>query len=133
MVAGTMSCRTECPPATTESCGCVQEYAPLVDIIENPEEWMLVADLPGATAENIAIDFERGTLSLHAPVRQRRDVSKGDDLLTEYGVGDYRCSFQIGEGVDANRMSAEFKNGVLTLRLPKAEAAKARKITVRTA
>ena len=133
MVAETTSCRTECPPATTESCGCVQEYSPLVDIIEKPEEWMLVADLPGATAENIGIDFDRGTLSLHAPVRQRREASKVNEMLTEYGVGDYRRSFQIGEGVDANRMSAEFKNGVLTLRLPKAEAAKARKITVKSA
>jgi len=133
MVAGTMSRRTQCPPATTENCGCVQEYSPLVDIIEKPEEWLLVADLPGATAENIAIDFDRGTLSLHAPVRQRPDASKGNDLLTEYGVGDFRRSFQIGEGVDANRMSAEFKNGVLTLRLPKAEAAKARQIAVKSA
>lgn len=133
MVAGTMSCRTECSPAKSESPGRVQEYSPLVDIIEKPEEWLLVADLPGATAENIAIDFERGTLSLHAPVRKRRESANANEMLTEYGVGDYRRSFQIGEGVDANRMSAEFKNGVLTLRLPKAEAAKARKITVRTA
>jgi len=133
MVAGTMSCGTQRPPATAESCGCVQEYSPLVDIIEKPEEWLLVADLPGATAENIAIDFDRGTLSLHAPVRQRRDETKANGMLTEYGVGDYRRSFQIGEGVDANRMSAAFQDGVLTLRLPKAEAAKARKVTVKSA
>lgn len=131
MATGTMCCGTQCPPASETNPRSVQEYAPPVDIIETPEEWLLVADLPGATADNLAVDYERGTLSLHAPVR-RREHAQADALLTEYGVGDFRRSFQIGEGVDANRMSAEFKNGVLTLRVPKADTAKARRITVKS-
>ena len=52
-------------------------------------------------------------------------------LLNEYEVGDFFRAFQIGETIDASKISAEFKNGVLTVRLPKVEAVKPRKIAVR--
>jgi HSP20 family protein len=105
-------------------------FVPPVDIIEKEDELLLLADVPGATAEGIDIDYERGMLTIAARVepRQRDDAQF---VLCEYGVGDFVRQFQVGEGIAADRIEAEVNNGVLALHLPKAEAAKTRKISVR--
>ena len=106
-------------------------YRPNCDIVETEDELLVRADTPGAEGEKIDIKFEEGMLSIHAPVALRQ----GDEteyLLHEYGVGDYYRTFQVSEAVDASRISAEYAGGVLTLHLPKAEAAKPRKISVNT-
>jgi HSP20 family molecular chaperone IbpA len=105
-------------------------YVPVVDIIEKPDELLLVADVPGARAEDIDIQYENGQLALTAVVRPRQDENT-NYLLCEYGVGDFSRSFQIGEGIDAGRIAAEVSEGVLTLHLPKSEAATPRKINVK--
>ena len=105
-------------------------YVPPVDIIERDDELLLVADVPGANADGININYERGELTLAARVQPRRNPET-DDLLCEYGVGDYVRTFRVGEAIDASKIEAEVSNGVLTLHLPKAEAAKTRKIAVR--
>lgn len=106
-------------------------FSPLVDIIERPEEWLLIADLPGATARNIDVEFHQGTLSIRASV-QGGPRSEGLNFLhREYGVGDFQRSFEIGEGIDADGMKADYREGVLTLHLPKAETAKSRRIAVK--
>lgn len=104
-------------------------YRPNVDILEKPEELVLLADIPGVPSEKVDIHFEDGTLSIHAKVEPRRE--NGDYLLQEYGVGDYWRTFEISEAIDASRISAEYADGVLTLHLPKAEAVKPRKIAIR--
>jgi HSP20 family protein len=109
-----------------------QTYVPAVDIFELPDKLMLQADVPGATVNDIEIHYERGLLTIHAHV-QPRNEQPGNCLLREYGVGDFHRSFQIGEGIDSNGIEAEMSNGVLTLHLPKAEAARTRKIAVKGA
>jgi len=106
-------------------------FRPNVDILEKSEELVVLADVPGATGENIDIDFEDGMLSIHARVEPRRAAS-GDYLVREYGVGDYYRTFHVSEVIDAEKISAECADGVLTLHLPKAAAAKPRKIAVST-
>lgn len=109
------------------------KYTPVVDILERADELVLRADVPGATAENIEIHYERGLLTLHARVTPRVPRDGARTLLNEYGVGDFFRSFQIGEGIDAAQISAEVASGVLTLRLPKTEAVRSRRIAVRGA
>jgi len=108
-------------------------YRPNVDIIEQSDKLLLQADLPGATAEDIDINLEKGVLSIHARARPRRDEDATQYLTHEYGVGDFARSFQVGEGIDADRIEAKFTDGVLTLRLPKSEALVPRKISVKRA
>jgi HSP20 family protein len=101
-----------------------------VDIVAKNDELLLVADIPGTTAEGVDIDYERGTLTLRARVEPRERGASATPILLEYGVGDYERTFQVGEGIDAQRIRAEYRNGVLTLHLPKTEAIKPRKIAV---
>jgi len=105
-------------------------FVPNVDILEQGDHLTMLADMPGVRGEEIDIQFEKGVLTISGRV-QPRQVS-GNALLREYGVGDFHRTFQISEMVDAQRITAEHRNGVLILTLPKAEAARPRKITVKS-
>lgn len=110
-----------------------RSYVPAVDIVESEQELLVLADVPGARAEDIDVNFENGVLTLHASVEPRETEPGRRSILREYGVGDFHRSFQIGDTVDAGKISAEVSHGVLTLHLPKTEAVKPRKISVRGA
>jgi HSP20 family protein len=102
---------------------------PRVDILENEEELLLYADVPGVTQDDVDIRFENGELTLHA--RRTLGPTVREAWLWENETGDFFRAFRISEQVDGSRIWAELKNGVLTLHLPKVEAAKPRKITVK--
>jgi len=105
-------------------------YRPAVDILETDDELTVLADVPGARPETIDVEFEEGMLTIHARVKPRRD-EQAEYLLQEYGVGDFWRTFRVSEAIDSTKISAEYADGVLTLHLPKAEAAKPRKISVK--
>lgn len=109
---------------------CRGTFRPTVDIIEQADSFILQADVPGVTAKDIDIEYEKGVLSVRARVSER-EPKNARVLARGYGVGDFAREFRIGEGLDMEHVSAECANGVLTLRLPKAEAAKPRKIEVK--
>ncbi|HEY1600694.1 MAG TPA: Hsp20/alpha crystallin family protein [Pirellulales bacterium] len=106
-----------------------QVYRPHVDILEMPDELVVVTDLPGAHGSEVDIQFDDGELSVRAPV-QERQANGVRYLLREFGVGEFYRTFRVSEQIDASRIAAEFANGVLTLHLPKVAAVKPRKITV---
>jgi HSP20 family protein len=107
-------------------------FSPSVDILENKDELLLLADVPGAKPENIDIQCENGELAIHVRVDPRQQAMSGHCVGCEYGVGDFHRSFQLGETIDNAKIHADVKNGVLTVHLPKAEAAKPRKIAVKS-
>lgn len=114
-------------PAVEQTRGTVT-YTPRFDILETDDELTLYGDLPGVGPEDLDIRFENDHLLVHAKVPPRHD---GRELIyAEYGVGDYYREFRISEAVDAAKISAEMKNGVLTLHLPKSESVKPRRIEV---
>ena len=104
-------------------------YRPNVDIYELPEELVVLADVPGTSNDQIDINFEDGILTIHAKVTPRQ-TAQGPYNRREYGVGDFYRTFKVSEQIDASRIGAEYSAGVLTLHLPKIEAAKPRKIKV---
>jgi HSP20 family protein len=103
-------------------------YSPRIDIWESDEELVLFADLPGVAPEDLEIQFENRDLRIHGKVVERHGDRRF--MFGEYGIGDFYRTFTIGESVDAARISAELKHGVLTLHLPKTEAVKPRRIQV---
>jgi HSP20 family protein len=107
-------------------------FVPAVDIVERDNELLLLADMPGVKADDLDIRYERGELAIHGKVQPRRDTEQTGFMLREYGVGDFYRAFQVGETIDAEKIAAEIKDGVLTLHLPKTRQAVPRKITVKT-
>jgi HSP20 family protein len=104
-------------------------FTPRVDILETENELTLFAEVPGVRPEDVDLHYEQGELTLHARVHPRSDGKRL--LLQEYEEGDFYRAFNIHESIDATRISAECKNGVLTVHLPKVESVKPRQISVK--
>lgn len=104
-------------------------FTPRVDIMETEEESLLLADLPGVKPEDVDVRFDNGELIIDGRCAPRHQGA--NYLLSEYGVGDFYRAFSISEQIDWQKISADLKNGVLTVHLPKAETVKPRKITVK--
>ena len=108
-----------------------RRYQPDIDLFETPDEWTLVADMPGVKAGDVKVDLDNGTLTLLGKAAPRQAAGTRY-IFREYGVGDYHAAVSLGDTVDAGRISADVADGVLTLHLPKSGAAKSRTIEVRT-
>jgi len=121
---------TEAEVAGVERTRSEQFYRPNVDILENADELVLVAELPGVNAGDVDIRFEQGELTIHGRAKPRYEAET-KFLLNEYGVGDFYRTFRVSEHVDGSRIHAEYHDGVLALHLPKVEAVKPRKIAVK--
>lgn len=103
-------------------------FVPRVDILETETELVLYADVPGVKSDDINLHYEKGELMLHA--RAARRLPESEVLLREYDEGDFYRVFSVHESIDASRIEASCKNGVLAVRLPKAEAVRPRQIRV---
>ncbi len=107
-------------------------FKPVVDITERKEDTVLTADLPGVDEQSLDITLEKNVITIRGRVEP--EVPAGYRLAyAEYEVGDYERAFTLSDEVDKDRIQATIKNGVLKLVLPKAAAAKARKISVTAA
>lgn len=124
---GSCSCSTTDTKEATPGKG-VSYFRPDVDVIERSDAFVVVADLPGANRESIDIEFEKGTLTLTASIATQ---PKAQSLVREYAVGDYRRVFRIAESINAEAITADYRDGVLTINLPKANEVRARKVEVR--
>ena len=116
--------------ATVERTRGGNTYTPRIDIWETDEQLVLCADMPGVTPDNLDIQFENRELRILGKVSPRHE--KRNFVYSEYGIGDFYRTFAIGEAIDAEKISAELKDGVLTLHLPKTEAVKPRRISVKS-
>ena len=105
-------------------------YQPNVDICDRGAEVLLVADIPGARADGIDVSFEDGVLSVHAAVPARE--LPGRSVHEEYGIGDYRRTFRLGDEFDASQITADYRRGVLTIHVPRLAAVRPRKVEVRS-
>jgi HSP20 family protein len=104
-------------------------FIPHVDIFESAEALTLVADMPGVGSENVSIDIHENVLTVRGNVTPEQ--ADEQMLAQEFGIGDYYRQFTLGRTIDQARIEASMKDGVLTLTLPKAEASKPRRITVK--
>lgn len=101
---------------------------PAVNIIETEEGLVLTADIPGASKESLDINVEKGILTISARAEQKLH---GTPTYREFELGSYYRQFSIPESLDHDKAKAEFVNGILTLRVPKAQAVKPKRIAVK--
>ena len=104
-------------------------YTPAVDIFEKEESLVLLADLPGVGTEGLTVDLRDNTLTLVGEI-ENGEVSGGDAVMTEYGVGRYYRQFSLSDRIDQEGIDANLVDGVLRLTLPKVGKAAPRRITV---
>ena len=108
----------------------MRSAVPVVDIYENDDKILLHADMPGVTKETLSVNIDNGTLTLSG-IRQL--AGSGVSSWEELTDVKYMRNFSVPQNIDMERVEAEFKNGVLELHLPKAEAAKPKMIEVKAA
>ena len=108
---------------------------PAVDVIESEKAYEITAELPGMDEKNIDVKVADGTLTIKGEKQEEKEEKKKDYYLRERSFGSFERSFAIPEGVDADKIEASFKKGVLTLMLPKKPEAQkpAKKIDVKAA
>jgi len=107
-------------------------WMPAVDIYETEHALTLKAELPGVDPKDIEARVECGTLYLKGERKFEKESKKENYHRIERTYGSFMRSFALPTSVDADKVSAEYKDGVLTLTLPKKEEAKAKTITVQT-
>jgi len=103
--------------------------APDVNIYETEEGFVLQAEMPGVTKEGLEIVLEGNTLAFVG--RRNEETVSGNVLYRESRGTNYRRVFELDPSIDSDRIAAEMHQGMLTLRLPKAERVKPRKIEIK--
>jgi HSP20 family protein len=111
------------------------EAAPAVDIAESEKAYEITAELPGMDEKNIEVKVANGNLTIKGEKQEEKEEKKKDYYLHERHFGSFERSFQMPEGVDADKIEANFKKGILTVTLPKKPEAQkpAKKIEVKAA
>jgi HSP20 family protein len=105
-------------------------WTPGVDVVEEADAYVFHVDLPGVPKENVDITFEDNILTVAGSRERREDSSNGQYRRIERRYGRFTRSFALPSQVDTNKVEASFQDGVLGIRVPKAETAKARKIKI---
>ncbi len=105
-------------------------WSPAVDIFETEDAVTLKADLPDVKTEDIDIRVENGTMTLKGSRKFERDENAKGYHRIERSYGEFVRSFAVPNSVETDKVAAEYKNGVLTITLPKKETAKPRQVKV---
>ncbi|GAA0920276.1 Hsp20/alpha crystallin family protein [Streptomyces thermoalcalitolerans] len=103
-------------------------WSPLVDLEETDDAYLVEIELPGVKKDDISVEIEGGELAVHGEVKEKEREGVVRSRMRRTGRFDYRTT--LPRGVDADRVQADLSNGVLTLKLPKAEEAKPRRIEI---
>jgi HSP20 family protein len=107
-------------------------WSPAVNVAETKEDLRLTAELPGMSIEDIEIEVENNVLSLRGEKRQEEEKDDRRYHVWERSYGSFERSFTLPRTVKADEISADFKDGILHVRMPKAAEAKSRKIAIKS-
>ena len=104
-------------------------FVPVVDVLENTNELIVLADMPGVDSKNVDIDLRDNRLTIIGRIEQA-EGEKEVSLYKEFNWGDYYRQFTLSDLIDQSKIAAKMEDGVLRLTLPKAEKMKPQKIKV---
>ena len=107
------------------------EWAPSMDVTETENSLIVKAEVPGLAKNDIEVAVTGDTLTISGEKKDERKQTKGNYRMVERRYGSFRRSVTLPPGVDADKTQAEFKNGVLTITVPKTEETRPKKIAVR--
>jgi HSP20 family protein len=106
-------------------------FAPSVDIAEDNDRYVVTVELPGSTKDDITVEMKDQVLTVRGEKRNEREEKKEQGRWIERSYGSFSRSFTLPANAAADRVKAEFNNGVLTIEVPKAEEAKPKTISIK--
>ena len=106
-------------------------FAPAIDVSENDAQYSITAELPGGTKDDVQVELHDGVLTIRGEKKNEREEKKEKRHYVERTYGSFSRSFRLPGNADAERLQASFKDGVLTITVPKTEEAKPRTIAVK--
>jgi HSP20 family protein len=109
------------------------DWTPLADITEDEREYLIKAELPEVRKEDVKVTVENGVLTISGERKFEKEEKKRKYHRVERGYGTFMRSFALPDDADFSKVNAEFKNGVLTVHVPKSEQAKPKQIEVKVA
>ena len=109
------------------------EWTPLADITEDDREYVVKAELPELKKEDVKVTVENGVLTISGERKFEKEEKKKKYHRVERGYGSFVRTFALPEDADANKVKAQFKQGILEVHLPKNEKAKPKQIEVNVA
>jgi HSP20 family protein len=108
----------------------VRRWIPAMDLVETDEHFVLKADLPGLSEEDVALEVEENVLTISGERKAEHEDKREGFVRVERSYGSFRRSLTLPEGIDPEAVSASFENGVLEVRIPKPEQRKPRKVAI---
>jgi HSP20 family protein len=117
-------------PTGNGSNGAARRWIPAMDLVETDDHFVLTADLPGLTQDDINLEFEGDVLTLSGERKVEHHQRKEGFYRLERAAGAFTRSLTLPEGVDVDGVSATFDKGVLEVRIPKPEARKPRRVAI---
>ena len=107
-----------------------RRWVPPMDLVEAGDHFVLKADLPGLREEDVNLEVQDGTLTISGERKAEHEASESGWYRIERSFGSFTRSLTLPERVDASAISAEFKDGVLEVRIPKPEEHKPQRIAI---
>jgi len=110
--------------------GLFSGWSPALDVFDDKDNFVVTVELPGLKKEEINLSIHDGVLTISGERKHERDEKEGSTFRSERYFGKFQRSVTLPAAVDANKVAATYKDGVLTVELPKAEEAKPKQIAV---
>jgi len=107
-----------------------QRWAPAMDLVEAEDHYLLKADLPGVSQEDVAIEVENGVLTVSGERKAEHERSERGFYRIERAFGRFQRQLTMPEGIDPGAVTADFDKGVLSVRIPKPEKVKPQRIAI---
>ena len=117
-------------PGSGGNGGTLRRWMPAMDLVETDDHFVLRADLPGLTEDDIKIELEDGTLTVSGERKSEHETRKEGYHRVERAFGSFSRSLTLPKGVDADAVTAKFDRGVLEVSIPKPEERKPRRIEI---
>ncbi|GBC93705.1 Spore protein SP21 [bacterium HR15] len=108
------------------------EFSPTLDVYETPDEFVMFVTVPGVDEKNLHVEIADGTVTVSG---ERKPLMEGENVTAHYvsrmgGYGKFTVSYTLPTAIDEKKVKAVYRNGILQIRLPKAEAAKPKVVQV---
>lgn len=111
--------------------GNLPEWGLALDVVENEDAYLVRASVPGIQPDDLDITFDKGLLTIRGELKDETETTKGQYHLRERRYGSFARTISLPSSVEADRIDADYKDGILTLKMPKSEEMKPKRIPIR--